>query len=388
MSKTARICGELQFDRIYMPIWKRRGNVARLLGVVAFKTNHGRSPSWLGDCVFQPRRFMNSRSNFLATPSCPPSLSAGAELRLRSHRLTACLHGMGLFVLAGAITCFSGCASFHQATVEKRIAAEKLSLQGMQAMRQGDAEKAARYLREATLQKPNDVYSRTQLAEAFAGTGQTEAAIRELQTAIELSPTQCGLHTRLGEMYLQAGQMLAAEHQVEQALSINQTSGAAWQLRGELDARKGDWENALKHYQLALVHLGESPAVQMKIAEIYRQQQRPLRALATLEPLAEQAALDETSPSAAITLYGLVLNDLKQYDRAVEQFKIAANRPDASPESFIGMSQAYWMRRQPAESLFALQAGQRRFPQLPLFSELIAAIPGEQTPARMADNGQ
>ncbi len=335
--------------------------------------------------MFRPRRFMDSKSNTCAQGPCVASLSAGSGYIFDSRWAATALRFASWALLFFSLT---GCASFHQATVEKRLAAEKLSLQGLQAMRQGDPEKAARYLREATIQKPNDVYSRTHLAEAFAGTGQTEAAIRELQTAIELSPTQCGLHTRLGELYLLSGQMLAAEHQVERALSVNQHSGAAWQLRGELDARKGDWESALQHFQLALNHLGEAPSVQMKIAEIYRQQQRPLRALATLEPLAEQATLDETTSSAALTLYGLVLNDLKQYDRAVEQFKLAANRSDASPETFIGMSQAYWLQRQPAESLFALQAGQRRFPQLPLFSDLIAAMPSEQSPARMAGNRQ
>jgi len=165
------------------------------------------------------------------------------------------------------------------------IAARRLSRQGLTAAKQGDWKSAETLFSEALdVSGSNDAAHRG-LAETLWQRGQTEDAIKHLRQAVQLSAGDPKHLQRLGRMYLELGRVDQAARQCEIALQSDREWAAAWALWGDCEAARSRLDSALAAYHRALSLQPDYPYAQIQAAEIYHQQGRHDRLLATLDRL-------------------------------------------------------------------------------------------------------
>ncbi len=82
-------------------------------------------------------------------------------------------------------------------------------------------------------------------------------------------------------------------------------------------------QEALDCYHRSLLYRSDAPAVQVALAEIYRQLGRPQRALATLDHLADHHTPEELPPRAWL-LRGMALADLGEDAKAKQCLQLAS----------------------------------------------------------------
>ena len=118
--------------------------------------------------------------------------------------------------------------------------------------------------------------------------GERDAAIREMEESLKLSGDDPEVRVQLGAMYLERGDLHQAWTQAEEALAGHRTLVSGWTLRGDVLNRLGRSDEALVSYHRALSYQPRHEPVQLAIAEIYHNQNKPRGALATLQLLVEQ----------------------------------------------------------------------------------------------------
>src|SRR5206468_821993 len=105
---------------------------------------------------------------------------------------------------------------------------------------------------------------------------------------------------RLGQMYRARGDLDLAGRQADLAIATNGQLADAWALRGQVLQAQGNRSTALISYHRALSYQQPLPEVQLAIAEIYAQENRPQRALATLQSLAGSYAPGQVPPQVLV----------------------------------------------------------------------------------------
>jgi tetratricopeptide (TPR) repeat protein len=98
-------------------------------------------------------------------------------------------------------------------------------------LKQGDAQAALTWARQAVDAAPNAFPARKALGQALLDTGDVEGAIRELQAGIKMAPESPGLHFTLARAYQRAGRVEDATREREEftrldRLARTQRSGA------------------------------------------------------------------------------------------------------------------------------------------------------------------
>jgi tetratricopeptide (TPR) repeat protein len=134
---------------------------------------------------------------------------------------------------------------------------------------------------------------------------------------------------QLGQMRHARGDSHRALALADRAIAGNRQLPAGWALRGRILQSQGEQTAALTAYHRALSLQGHYPDVQLAIAEIYSQQQRPQRALATLQALASRYPPGE-APLEVVVREGLAYRDLGRYPEAVRSLAQATQRGAAS----------------------------------------------------------
>jgi tetratricopeptide (TPR) repeat protein len=198
-----------------------------------------------------------------------------------------------------------------------------------------------------------------------------------MEKSVELSGGDATLQVRLGEMYLGRGEVDLAMQQAEQAIQSNRDLACAWALRGDVHRQRGDVQKALVDYHRSLSQKGFCPHVQLALAEIYRGQDRPRRALSTLEALAENYAPDR-QPSQLRFERGLAMKALGRYTDAADLFALLAAREDASAEVYFQLAEVQMLAGDPANARLALAAALEREPQHVASLQLREQIDREQ----------
>lgn len=103
------------------------------------------------------------------------------------------------------------------------------------------------------------------------------------------------------------------------------------------------------------------PRVQLAIAEIYETQDRPLRALATLDTMIDQYAVDQAPPEL-LARRGLALRRLGRTNDAMECLASAWKQPAAGPEVAQYLAECQAQAGQQASARLTIQDGLRRNP--------------------------
>lgn len=105
---------------------------------------------------------------------------------------------------------------------------------------------AAKELRQAIAQEPDDGYTHGLLASCLLDAGAKEQAFFEARQCIKLSPNSpVGFHT-LAHCHFQTGEMIEAEVAVEEALRLDPFEPSYWGLLSNIEIQNHEYEKALK----------------------------------------------------------------------------------------------------------------------------------------------
>jgi tetratricopeptide (TPR) repeat protein len=240
------------------------------------------------------------------------------------------------------LVCSGGCRAIRRhAESRQSIAARKLSREGLEAMHQGRWSQAEDLFATALALSEVDDRAHWGMAESLWQRGEVEAAVEHQELAVRLSGSDPELLLRLGRMYFDTGRYEEAQQQADEVLRSVKNSAAAWALRGEVLAQRGEQLAALAAYHRALALQNDYPAVQLAIAQLYYSQGRHDRLLATLDRLRDQVA-SEACPPEVHLLRGVAMRHLGRASEAAECFALAAAQSPGDPEVLGQLAEAQW----------------------------------------------
>ncbi len=248
------------------------------------------------------------------------------------YRVKACKR-TGFAILLGCVFCLAlGCRTISRYKESRQtIAARRLSRQGLEAMHAGQWDTAEGLFSGALDITQADDRAHWGLAESLWQRGEREAALKHMEQAVHLSASDPRLMRRLARMYLELNMLEQAEVQVAMAMEADRTSAEVWALQGDCRFRRNDQVGALASYHRALAIQPDYPEVQLQTAELYHQQGRYDRLLATIDCLQEGLESTEHCPARAQMLRGLALRELKRPYEAKQCFLAATlAQPDDS----------------------------------------------------------
>jgi tetratricopeptide (TPR) repeat protein len=232
----------------------------------------------------------------------------------------ACRWNHVLPIVLAACLAVNGCAHLSRRGTASQdvIIARQLSQQGMESMHQGElAEAEARFAR-AIEYCPSNATARYQLANCLWRRGAQREAIEQLTQAVESSGGEdVEMLVELGYMWANLGRLDQGAQLADRAIRLAPNNATAWQLAGDIQREREDWQAALASYQRSLTLDAGSPEVQLSVAEVYHQLDRPARVLGTLHRLEDQLPSSQ-QPERAIVLKSLALERLERYDEAVQ----------------------------------------------------------------------
>ncbi|MFV1964751.1 MAG: tetratricopeptide repeat protein [Pirellulaceae bacterium] len=248
---------------------------------------------------------------------------------------------MSMLIVACAV-CTVGCSTFRRNPVaENVVSARQLSLRGMDAMQRNRWDEAEALFATAVETNPADERAHRRYAELLWRRGMRDQAIEHLEQSLRLSGGDPERLTQMGEMYLQQGDLDRAWWHTEEAIRTQRQLASAWALRGDILRRRQRLDDAMASYHRALSYQPHYPHVQVELAEVYREQGRARRALATLDALVEQYGA-EPAPTYVLSLQGHALKSLRRFDEAVEVLTKARNQGEPSMDLLHALAEAQW----------------------------------------------
>ncbi len=234
-----------------------------------------------------------------------------------------------LLTITWLIVSVGGCRAISRFGQSRQsIAARKLSRQGQKAMHSGDWTTAEALFTEALDVSESDDRAHWGLAESLWQRGDHDEAIKHMEQAVRLSADDPVLLSRLGRMYADVGRDESAHRQSHMALAADRNSAEIWTLRGDCLAAGRQWEEALSAYHRALAIQPDLSVAQLHAAEIYREQGRYDRLLASMDRMRDHLGSDQT-PSRSDVLRGIAMRELGRSDEARRCFVLAAQKNPA-----------------------------------------------------------
>lgn len=260
-----------------------------------------------------------------SVPASPPIVR-----RRLSRTVSRCKrHTVALAVVLSVLT---GCHLGGEGPVSKALlTSRRLSQQGQLALEKHDLAKAESLLNQAVRTCPDDVEARRQHAESLWAMGHRQAAADQLERAMRQCSADPLAHARLAQLRLEMGQIEPALQQADRALDLDPQAGVAWTVRARAKRQSGKLESALADYQRALSLSPGDRGLLLEISELYRELDRPARALATLHALADTYPPGE-EPQNVLYLAGLAQAALGRFDEAAQSMTAARDRGPPTPE--------------------------------------------------------
>jgi len=245
---------------------------------------------------------------------------------------------------------------------QKLIDARRHSGMGFQKIHNGSWEDAEELFEQALDKSENDERAHWGLAESYWNRGKTILAVEHMEQAVRLSAGDPKMVQRLGRMYLDMGRLEDAKSHSLWALESERDSAEAWALYGDcLHAAAGTadpdhpaLQPALAAYHRALALQPDYPKVQQTAAEIYLQQQRYDRVLATLDRLHDTHGIDAASARVDL-LRGIALKQEGRTDDAKVSFRRAITKDASDPDPLIELASLELKDSQVEKARSALQ---------------------------------
>jgi tetratricopeptide (TPR) repeat protein len=238
----------------------------------------------------------------------------------------------------------------RQGPVPKSLAeCRRLSQQGVAAMDRGRQQDAESLLGKAVAACPTDAEARRHYAESLWRRGARQEAIVQLEESSRLTGEDAAISTRLAEMYLANGQLELARQSANRAIDLDPRLADAWAIRGRVMRTVGLTRDALDDDLRALRYAPKDREILLEVAELYHRDNKPERALQTLQTLAETYSPGE-EPGHVLHLMGLAYVALGRCDDAVESLANAVQRGKATPEMYCDLGEAQLLLGRPGDA--------------------------------------
>lgn len=244
--------------------------------------------------------------------------------------------GAALILIAFAAC--DGCKSMSkQPVAENVVHSRQMSLDALEALQHRRYDDAELLFAKAIETCPVDERARYHYADLLWRRGDHDGAIRQMNEAVRLSAGEPSVVVRLGQMHLARGDTKQARRQAERAVQGDHRNAEAWSLLGDTQRAAGQLDDALASYHRALSLQEVFPHVQVALAEVYRAQHRPQRALATLAALEDRYRADRVPPELLVQ-EGLALRDLGRHDDAARVLTAAIDRGSKLTETYYALA--------------------------------------------------
>lgn len=219
------------------------------------------------------------------------------------------------------------------------VLSRQLSQQGVSAMERGNWARADELLAQAVKVFPQDAEARHHYAEALWQRHERAAALEQADKALTLSPDDPKILLQAAQMRIAMGQVSEAGGLIDRAIGADPGNPAVWALRGRLRREAGELHEALGDYHRALGLRPDDRETLLEVAEVYRQLDRPQRALAALQTLSETYPPGEEAPQV-LYLTGLAYRAVGRYADAIDAFSQARNRGTTTPDLLYWLADA------------------------------------------------
>ena len=249
-------------------------------------------------------------------------------------------------LLMSVMGVFPGCSSlpFRCPSGEKVIAAREQGRLGLDALARGRLDEAEMRLEAALEECPHDDQLRRDFAQVLWQQNRRNEAKAQMAVALEDSMNSpagrdggAAWLVEYGRMMFSDGDLASALQSVDRAIALDPHSGTAWKLKGDVMRMTGQLNEAIANYHRALTSGADQHATLLDLADAYRLQSRPRRALSTLQRLDDMTASNEEPPRLA-GMKGAALQALGRHDDAIEYFAKAVNRNARDPELLYMMA--------------------------------------------------
>lgn len=279
-----------------------------------------------------------------------------------------------VFGAALAATCLFGCRSMcKQPVSENVVQARQMSLQGLESLQRGNHEDAEAMFAKAIAICPVDERARKNYADLLWQRGEHAQAVKQMEEAVRLSGGDAALLVQLGQMQLARGETEKATTYALRAVSADRQSASAWALLGDTQRAAHADEEALSSYHRALSLNDFFPHVQMQVADIYRAQGKPQRALATLTALEDHYGIGQ-APVEVLLAQGMAMKQLGRFDDAARTFTAAIARGATNADSFYELAEAQMQNGDVVNARLALTAALEQSPNDARSLQLRAAL--------------
>ena len=258
-------------------------------------------------------------------------------------------------LVAIVLSSLTGCRLFSpRVTLETLTTAAEIERRGDQLYKSGQYKAAADRFEEAAAMVTSDQLVRRKLADTYWAENRYNAAIAAMRTAIKLAnpvfdrEIRQEWFVRLAEMYLDVGNVDRALHWVDRAIEENPQMLPARVVRGSIFARVQSYNAALEDYHYALSLMAEESSaervrVEIEVARIYSQQQRPHRVLAMTSAI-DPRTLQPTQAMDVHLIRAMALRDRQRFADAVRELQQILVLDANHAQAHFVLASTYWQR--------------------------------------------
>lgn len=279
------------------------------------------------------------------------------------------------------------CSVFRKTAVDQHVAISRdLTLKGLESEYLNQADHAEKFFTDAVHSDSKNVEARLKLADLYRKRDATNAAIEQLEACRKYAPKDVAVMVKLGECYADVQKNTSAMQLADEALRAERDSIGAWKLKARLNWQAKRYIDAITDLQRGLRLDPRDQEIRRNMAELYTIVGKPLRALTTLDMVAEEYD-DSTVPDQLLIDQALALKKMNRNDEAISRLKIGFERNGFS-EDLAEMYVASLMDEgDVGGALQAIQLAGRQFPDSPRLGQLWARIqPGGGS--RIAQSGR
>lgn len=192
-----------------------------------------------------------------------------------------------------------GCSSIRNKIAERREACDSLCQQARNAKRDGWPDQADLLLNEAVRQRPGDLETRRQLAEALWDCGRQQDAIDEYRELIGSHPRDARLQQRMAVMLWTTGQRTDAARFAEQTLRLDPTSAEALLVKARSEIERRDFDAAVATYIRLTRAAPDLVEAKLELAQAHVERGHAHQACALLRDVVAQPQLSDVQRADA-----------------------------------------------------------------------------------------